>query len=172
MPLQCDVTNREDLSSAAKFVERDVGYLNLVVANSGISGPSGDVPPGSSIKQLQEILFSIPIEDFTQTYHVNCSAVFYTVLAFLHLLDEGNKQSNYQGGRSQVIATSSIGSFNRRITAGFAYGTSKAATTMLLKVLATYLVPYKIRANVLCPGCKLFSKNIRERRHEPDQVWG
>lgn len=154
VPLQCDVTNREDLRSAAAFVQRDIGYINLLVANSGISGPSGDVPPGSSIAQLQETLFNIPMEDFTNTYHVNCTAVFYTVLAFLHLLDEGNRQSQYQGGRSQVIATSSIGSFNRRITSGFAYGTSKAATTMLLKVLATYLVPYKIRANVLCPGRK------------------
>lgn len=152
--LQCDVTNREDLRSAAAFIQQDVGYINLLLANSGIPGPSGDVPSGSSITQIQDILFDIPMEEFTNTYHVNCTAVFYTVLAFLHLLDEGNKRSQYQGGRSQVIATSSIGSFNRRITSGFAYGTSKAATTMLLKVLATYLVPYKIRANVLCPGCK------------------
>ncbi|KAJ4323727.1 hypothetical protein N0V84_004202 [Fusarium piperis] len=92
------------------------------------------------------------MEEYTNTYHVNCTAVFYTAITFLRFLDEGNKQSNYQGGRSQVISTSSIGSFNRKITAGFAYGTSKAATTHMLKILATYLVPYRIRANVLFPG--------------------
>lgn len=154
MPVPCDVTNRDDLKSAAKFIEEQVGYVNLLVANSGIGGPSSSVPPGASIAEVQETLFSIPMEEFTNTYHVNCTAVFYTVIAFLRLLDEGNNNKSYQGGRSQVIATSSIGSFNRRITAGFAYGTSKAATTMMLKVLATYLVPYKIRANVLCPGCE------------------
>lgn len=159
VPLVCDVTDIENLRSAAAFIEKDVGYINLLVANSGISGPSGTVAPGASIAELQETLLAIPMADFTNTYHVNCTAVFYTTIAFLGLLDQGNKQpsdSAYQGGRSQVIATSSIGSFNRKITAGFAYGTSKAATTMLMKVLATYLVPYRIRANVLCPGCKYF----------------
>ncbi|KAM0420900.1 hypothetical protein ACHAPT_011289 [Fusarium lateritium] len=160
IPVQCDVTNRDNLKAAAEFIESDVGYINLLVANSGISGPSGDVPPGATIAQVQDTLFDIPMEEFTNTYHVNCTAVFYTAIAFLRLLDEGNKQSNYQGGRSQVIATSSIGSFNRKITAGFAYGTSKAATTLMLKILATYLVPYRIRANVLCPG--LFPTDLTE----------
>ncbi|KAM6520036.1 hypothetical protein FALCPG4_013593 [Fusarium falciforme] len=160
IPVQCDVTSRDNLKAAVAFIEKDVGYINLLVANSGISGPSGNVPPGASIAQLQETLFDIPMEDFTNTYHVNCTAVFYTTIAFLGLLDEGNKKSNYQGGRSQVIATSSIGSFNRKITAGFAYGTSKGATTLMMKILATYLVPYRIRANVLCPG--LFPTDLTE----------
>jgi NAD(P)-dependent dehydrogenase (short-subunit alcohol dehydrogenase family) len=154
IPVQCDVTSGDNLKATVAFIEKDVGYINLLVANSGISGPSGNVPPGASIAQLQETLFNIPMEDFTNTYHVNCTAVFYTTIAFLGLLNEGNKKSNYQGGRSQVIATSSIGSFNRKITAGFAYGTSKGATTLMMKILATYLVPYRIRANVLCPGCE------------------
>ncbi|KAI8660901.1 hypothetical protein NCS57_01068700 [Fusarium keratoplasticum] len=160
IPVQCDVTSRDNLKAAVAFIEKDVGYINLLVANSGISGPSGNVPPGASIAQLQETLFDIPMEDFTNTYHVNCTAVFYTTIAFLGLLDEGNKKSDYQGGRSQVIATSSIGSFNRKITAGFAYGTSKGATTLMMKILATYLVPYRIRANVLCPG--LFPTDLTE----------
>ncbi|RTE72556.1 hypothetical protein BHE90_013022 [Fusarium euwallaceae] len=160
IPVQCDVTNRDNLKAAVAFIEKDIGYINLLVANSGISGPSGNVPPGATIAQVQETLFDIPMEDFTNTYHVNCTAVFYTTIAFLGLLDEGNKKSNYQGGRSQVIATSSIGSFNRKITAGFAYGTSKGATTLMMKILATYLVPYRIRANVLCPG--LFPTDLTE----------
>ncbi|KAJ4228014.1 hypothetical protein FSOLCH5_002213 [Fusarium solani] len=160
IPVQCDVTSRDNLKATVAFIEKDVGYINLLVANSGISGPSGNVPPGASIAQLQETLFNIPMEDFTNTYHVNCTAVFYTTIAFLGLLNEGNKKSNYQGGRSQVIATSSIGSFNRKITAGFAYGTSKGATTLMMKILATYLVPYRIRANVLCPG--LFPTDLTE----------
>ncbi|KAK2749710.1 short chain dehydrogenase reductase [Colletotrichum kahawae] len=151
VPIPCDVTDRQSLKAAVTMIEKDVGYINLLVANSGTAGPSGNVPAGASIAQVQEALLEIPMEEFTNTYHVNCTAVFYTAISFLGLLHKGN-QSNYQGGRSQVIATSSIGSFNRKITAGFAYGTSKASTTMMLKVLATYLVPYRIRANVLCPG--------------------
>lgn len=153
VPIQCDVTDRQSLKDAVAMIEKDVGYINLLVANSGNAGSSGNVPPDASIVQVQDALLEIPMEEFTNTYHVNCTAVFYTAISFLGPLDKGNR-SNYQGGRSQVIATSSIGSFNRKITAGFAYGTSKSATTMMLKVLATYLLPYRIRANVFCPGCK------------------
>lgn len=153
VPVQCDVTDQEALNSAVAFIESDIGHINLLVANSGIIGPSGGAPPGSSIAQVQEALRKVPMQEFTNTFHVNCTAVFYTAIAFLGLLDAGNKRQNYTSGRSQIIATSSISSFNRRITDGFAYGTSKAATTMMLKALATYLVPHRIRANVLCPGC-------------------
>lgn len=91
--------------------------------------------------------------EFTAALHTNTTAVFYTAVAFLDLLEKGNR-SNYSGGRSQIIATNSIGAFNRKITAGFSYGISKTATMMLMKILSTCLAPYKIRSNVLCPGCE------------------
>ncbi|KAJ5362754.1 Short-chain dehydrogenase/reductase SAT3 [Penicillium brevicompactum] len=152
IPIQCDITNQQQLKSTVASIENDVGYINLLVANSGIAGPSGNVPADASISQVQEALYKIPMEEFTNTLHVNSTGVFYTIVAFLSLLDAGNKDGTYQNGRSQVITTSSIGGFSRKITAGFAYSTSKAATTMLMKVLATYLVPYRIRANIICPG--------------------
>ena len=154
IPIQCDITNQQQLKSTVASIENDVGYINLLVANSGIAGPSGNVPADASISQVQEALYKIPMEEFTNTLHVNSTGVFYTIVAFLSLLDAGNKDGTYQNGRSQVITTSSIGGFSRKITAGFAYSTSKAATTMLMKVLATYLVPYRIRANIICPGCE------------------
>ncbi|CAG8070076.1 unnamed protein product [Penicillium salamii] len=152
VPVQCDITNQQDLKTAVTLIEKDVGYINLLVANSGIGGPSGSAPPQASISQVQDVLFNIPMDEFTNTFHVNSTGVFYTIVAFLSLLDAGNNDKTYQNGRSQVIATSSIGGFHRKITAGFAYSISKAATTMLMKVLATYLVPYRIRANIICPG--------------------
>lgn len=154
IPVQCDITNQQDLKTAVTLIEKDVGYINLLVANSGIGGPSGSAPPQASISQVQDVLFNIPMDEFTNTFHVNSTGVFYTIVAFLSLLDAGNNDKTYQNGRSQVIATSSIGGFHRKITAGFAYSISKAATTMLMKVLATYLVPYRIRANIICPGSK------------------
>ena len=57
--------------------------------------------------------------------------------------------------KSQVIATSSIGAYNRSPLAGYAYGTSKAAVVHLLKQFSTALVPYDIRSNIIAPGCKL-----------------
>ena len=48
--------------------------------------------------------------------------------------------------------TGSIAAFNRKATAGFAYGASKAAVTHLVKMLGYYLSEYKIRVNCLAPG--------------------
>ncbi|KAB8210258.1 hypothetical protein BDV34DRAFT_209665 [Aspergillus parasiticus] len=135
--IQCDATDQSALKAAVAHIEAETGYINLLIANSG------SVPPGSSITELKETLYNIPMQDFTNTFHVNCTAVFYTTVPFLGLLDAGNRNGSYCNGRSQVIATSSIASFNRRISAGFAYSTSKAATTMMMKVLATYLVLYR-----------------------------
>ncbi|CAG8025406.1 unnamed protein product [Penicillium olsonii] len=154
IPVQCDITNQQALKTAVTFIENEVGYIDLLVANSGIAGPAGSVGPNASISQVQETLYNIPMEEFTNTFHVNSTGVFYTIIAFLSLLDAGNKDTTYQNARSQVITTSSIGGFNRKITAGFGYTASKAATTMMMKVLATYLVPYRIRANIICPGCR------------------
>ncbi|KAI9037484.1 SDR family NAD(P)-dependent oxidoreductase [Aspergillus affinis] len=151
IPVQCDVTDRDEPKAAVQFIKQDIGYINVLIANSGIAGPSLDVPAGANIAQVQEALLKIPMQEFTNTFHVNCTATFYTAIAFLGLLDAGNQNNTYPQGRSQVIAMSSIASFNWRVTAGFAYGTSKSATTLMFKILATYLAPYQIRANILCP---------------------
>lgn len=46
--------------------------------------------------------------------------------------------------KSQVIATSSIGGFNRVALAGHAYAASKAGTTHMMKQFSTALVPYGV----------------------------
>ncbi|KAI9764253.1 MAG: hypothetical protein M1835_007608 [Candelina submexicana] len=63
----------------------------------------------------------------------------------------GNKKGNVEQ-QSQVIATSSIGAYNRVPAAGFAYGGSKAAVIHMMKQLATKFAGFGIRANVLAPG--------------------
>ena len=63
----------------------------------------------------------------------------------------GNRKQNVEV-HSQVVATSSIASFNRAEPGGFAYGSSKAAVTHLMKSCATILSPYGIRFNVIAPG--------------------
>ena len=88
--------------------------------------------------------------------------------AFLELLDKGNKQreakekdARLNGARrgpslyirSQIIAVSSIGGFGRDGSA-FIYGASKSGTIQMMKNLSTYLIPWKIRVNVVAPGCE------------------
>lgn len=127
-----------------------------MIANSGITGPTlHNLPrdPTPSLNQFQDYLWNWNSDEFNNTYAVNTSSVFYTITAFLDLLDKGNKKGNVQQ-RSQVIAISSIGAFNRVPFAGYAYGSSKAAVVHMMKQFATTLVPYGIRSNVIAPGRK------------------
>jgi NAD(P)-dependent dehydrogenase (short-subunit alcohol dehydrogenase family) len=49
----------------------------------------------------------------------------------------------------RIVTTSSIGSFLRFPSASIAYSSSKAAVTHMTEILATALVPYRVRCNVL-----------------------
>lgn len=151
-----DVTSKEDLKSITAHIDVEVGHVDLLIANAGISGPDLKGLSGSpSIEELQQKLWGPKLETFADTYTVNTAATFYTVVAFLRLLDKGNKKRN-GGPRSQVVATGSISGFNRNVPGGFAYGGSKAATTHMMKQFATLLAPYGIRSNIIAPGSKLF----------------
>lgn len=152
VPLVGDVTSKDALQSMVSEIEKEVGYINVLIANSGIGGPQAtSITPETSLEDYQSALWNQSFDEYTKTFAVNTSAVFFCIVAFLKLLDAGNKKGNVEQ-KSQVIATSSIGAFNRRVPGGYAYGQSKAATTLLMKHMATNLVPYGIRSNVIAPG--------------------
>jgi NAD(P)-dependent dehydrogenase (short-subunit alcohol dehydrogenase family) len=65
-------------------------------------------------------------------------------VAFLKLLDNGNKKGNVEQP-SQVIVTSSIGAFNKKAPGGWAYNQSKAAVTLAAKQLSVVLPNWNIR---------------------------
>jgi NAD(P)-dependent dehydrogenase (short-subunit alcohol dehydrogenase family) len=167
VPLQCDITSKESLQAAVDFITQDAGYINLLVANSGIHGTAASFVPGLSIKELRRNMFeNTSMEDFTQTFHVNTTATYFSMLAFLELLDAGNENA-LTGGfgkplkesskvpsiQSQVIVTSSVGAFLREWLCPPAYAGTKAAIMHLVKQASTGLAPYGIRVNVLAPGC-------------------
>jgi NAD(P)-dependent dehydrogenase (short-subunit alcohol dehydrogenase family) len=161
IPLVGDVTSKEALSSIVSHITSEVGYINLLVANSGILGPQAaqKITSESTVADFQKAWGESSFEEFADTFKLNTVAVCYTIIAFLELLDAGNKKGNVEQ-KSQVIATSSIGGFNRNVPGGFAYGQSKAATTHMMKQLATGLAPLGIRSNTLAPGCELLFDNL------------
>ncbi|KAM7195209.1 NAD(P)-binding protein [Naviculisporaceae sp. PSN 640] len=172
VPLYCDVTSKISLESIVSVVETDSGFLNLLVCNAGIGGPqtpapvitstSEDPSTGQRITTTQTISLddfrnaqmATDFEEFNNTFKVNASSVWFTAMAFLKLLDNGNKRGNLgEGGQSsQVVVTSSIAGFNKTAPGGWAYGASKAAATHLAKSLSRVLPNWGIRANCICPG--------------------
>lgn len=151
----CDVTSKESLHAAASFVRQDCGYCDIVFANSGIStaNVSNILSSAESmtIQAIQDGLWQHSMDHFTESLHVNVTGVFYTTVAFLDLLAEGNARAVVPQ-TSQVVITTSGGAFSRRPAASFAYGSSKAAAGHLAKQLATFLAPFKIRVNSIAPG--------------------
>jgi len=194
IPLQCDVTNRDSLLAVVDTIKSRHGYIDLLINNAGIArnlfshplpSPTGEVdvkgppplpdslpmgPTTPSIKAFQTALWETGSpEDFAETFATNVTAVYYTTIAFLDLLHQGNVRqqrhaipsapvSNSAIPRpphraSQVISVSSSGSFrlDARILSP-SYTLSKSACTHLGKLLGNLLSPWGIRSNVLAPG--------------------
>lgn len=141
-------------------ITKETGYINLFVANAGVTGPtftsSTVLGPSTPLADLQKQLWNVDPAAFDQTFSVNVRAVYFSIVAFLPLLEAGNQKGNVAQS-SQTIITSSIGGFSRVPLAHFAYGASKAAVTHMAKQLATAFGKYKIRFNVLAPGCEYFT---------------
>ncbi|KAL3496294.1 short-chain dehydrogenase [Aspergillus germanicus] len=185
VPLRCDVTSKGDLQSAVDQITAEVGYVNLVVANSGSIGPPVRFSPTASIPELRETLFTnFSMHEMNETLHLNITAAFFTMTAFLELLDAGNRLALQSGfGRpitegsdvpsiqSQVIFTTSISAFSRHWTSSPPYLTSKAAIMQVTKHASTQLARFGIRVNAIAPGIypsELASVLIQNRNPEAE----
>lgn len=164
VPVKCDITSKESLESAYQTVASQTTHVDILFANGGIMGPlmrppapkADGTPP--SLTELRDELFNIPMEEFTNVLNVNVTGSYYTVLAFLPLLEAANKKRPapqvgvLTAPTAQVVITSSIAGFNRKVPFSYAYNASKAGVTHLVKMLATNLSSYDIRVNGIAPG--------------------
>ncbi|KAK8215598.1 short chain dehydrogenase/reductase family [Phyllosticta paracitricarpa] len=152
VPLTCDITALASIREAVARIEADAGWLDVLVNNSGRIGPSNKAAlEAQSIEELRDVLLTGLTDDtlneFNSTLITNASSVVAASASFLPLLAKGNERRG-----CQIITTASIAGFNRGITAGVAYSASKAAAVHLGKILATLLVPWGVRSNVVAPG--------------------
>ncbi|KJA17466.1 hypothetical protein HYPSUDRAFT_146456 [Hypholoma sublateritium FD-334 SS-4] len=193
IPIEGNITDRASLLAITDVVRARHGYIDLLVNNAGIArnlyphplpSPEDDIdgrqpmsPPASpisessepSIKAFQDVLWDTgSVEEFAETFATNVTAVYYTTIAFLDLLHEGNLRRQRLAmanpidanhhlrppyHTSQVLSVSSSGSFrlDSRVLSP-SYTLSKGACTQLGKLLANLLSPWGIRSNVLAPG--------------------
>ncbi|KAM7197120.1 hypothetical protein V8F33_005779 [Rhypophila sp. PSN 637] len=177
----CDVTSKDSLTEVVAKITRDIGYVNLVIANAGALGSKKrwDTQNGKTpISKLKDELFdSNDMSQMDEAFSINATGAFFSMVAFLELLDEGNKRAVKAGAakngdakgeivfgrpikeggktpsiQSQIIVTSSISAFSRMGASSPAYLGSKAAIMQLAKQACTALAPYGIRVNTLAPG--------------------
>lgn len=162
IPIQGDISSKESLKAIADTIKQRHGYINLLVNNAGVLlGQQPKLPTpaetGGDITKLQELLWQTETpETFRTTFDVNVAGVWFTTVAFLELLHEGNKRSLAPGGSgvsSGVITIASLASLRRDSGIfSLSYTVSKAAVQHLGKMMAHYLKDWKIRSNLINPG--------------------
>ncbi|KAK5636710.1 hypothetical protein RRF57_012422 [Xylaria bambusicola] len=182
-PIVCDVGIKESLQAAVDAITKESSYVNLVIANSGILGPAARFHPDSTIKDLKQRLFdNVSMDEFSQTMNINVTGAYFTMLAFLELLDAGNENAR-KGGfgaplsagntvpsvQSQVLFISSISAYSRAWLSAPSYSASKAAIEHLAKHASTNLAPYSIRVNAMAPGRKSMAGTIEIRSNNNGQ---
>jgi NAD(P)-dependent dehydrogenase (short-subunit alcohol dehydrogenase family) len=165
VPLVGDVTSKDSLAECAKLVKAEEPYIDVLIANAGVLGPIVDTMDAKTqeslpIEQVISNMWAPTTEAVTSTYAVNLTAIHFTVAAFLPLLHAANLQrpppmaGNFRP-RPQIITTASIGGFNRLPLGSMSYGPSKAGVIHMTKMMASWLIPYDIRANSIAPGLYL-----------------
>ena len=92
----------------------------------------------SSLAEFRDYYFNYrPHQVWTDTLDTNIASVFTTSVAFLELLDEGNKRRAKDMPKSQIIVIGSTGGLNR-FTDPFIYNASKVGKARRRPVPRTY----------------------------------
>lgn len=158
IPIQGSTTSHDDLQKAVNQITKETGYIDLLINNAGQttfdSSPNArPIPTGeSSVAEVRDYYFNYrPAQLWTDTLETNVGAIFTTSMAFLELLDAGNKRRAKDQPTSQIISIGSVGGLNR-FTTSFIYNASKAGVHHLMKNLGSFFVPFDIRTNVIAPG--------------------
>jgi NAD(P)-dependent dehydrogenase (short-subunit alcohol dehydrogenase family) len=126
----CDVSDDAALAKLVDFAVADLGGLDIVVCNAGITGKAGPFA-------------EIDMDDYARVMAINLrSLVVLTGLALPHIAAAG-------GGSAVLISSLSGLRGNGRINA---YALAKAGVAQLARNLAVEWGPKNVRVNAISPG--------------------
>ncbi|MCJ1290469.1 hypothetical protein MMC34_002007 [Xylographa carneopallida] len=161
----CDVTSKDDLEKLVKEIEAKEKHVNVLITNAGISGPKAE-PDSEDASELKDKLWNS--ENFSQwsdTFTTNVSAVYFTTVAFLPLLQAATKEHGHR--QPSVIVISSMSGIMRESQGHFSYNAAKGATVHLAKLMSAEFEKAKIRVNSIAPG--YFPSEMTMKESNEDQ---
>jgi 3-oxoacyl-[acyl-carrier protein] reductase len=138
--LQADVTRLEEIEAMRERVERELGPIDILVANVGGS----PIPPGP-LEEISE-------EGWHASVDANLTATFLTIKSVL----PGMKAR--RGGN--VITMSSSAARRPHPRSPVPYAAAKAGVQMLTQHLAAQAGSFGIRVNCLAPETILTERNL------------
>jgi NAD(P)-dependent dehydrogenase (short-subunit alcohol dehydrogenase family) len=129
LPLQMDVTRRDEIAAATAAAVRELGRIDVLVNNAGIGPPN-------LAEQVSE-------EDFDRTVEVNLKGTFF-------VSQEVGRAMIRQGGGGRIINLSSQAGFVA-LPSESVYCMTKAAIAHLTKCLAVEWAAHGIHVNAVAP---------------------
>ena len=130
--IKADVTRRDDVDAMVARAARELGGLDIAVANAGIAV----IAP----------LLEMAEPDWDRIFAVNVKGVWLTAAAAARRMVEQGR-----GGRL-ILASSRVGKTPSRLHPTGAYATTKHAVVGLTRALAFELARHQITVNAYCPG--------------------
>ncbi|GAW14391.1 hypothetical protein ANO14919_037930 [Xylariales sp. No.14919] len=149
----CDVTKKEDLLRLAEEVGKKEKSIQLLVCNAGVSGPKAE-PEHTDAESLRSRLWdNESVEDWQGNYQTNVTAVYFTTVAFLPLLQAAMRpKGQLEPYSASVLTISSMSGIMRHAQGHFSYNTAKGATVHLTKLMSAEFQKAGIRVNSIAPG--------------------
>jgi 3-oxoacyl-[acyl-carrier protein] reductase len=142
-----DVSSRESVEEMVARVEFELGPVDLLVANAGISGPRGKT-------------WEVEADRWWHTHEVNMKGVFLCCRAVIPKMIER--------GSGRIVITAS-GAAYLPGSSGTAYSSSKAAVNRFGETLANELAPYGIPVFPFSPG--LVQSDMTKDAFSDDAPW-
>ena len=131
LPIKCDVTNTEEINSAAKEAEDTFGKVDILINCAGSAKNAG--------------VLNMTDEEWDFTVATDQTSVFKMTRAFANIM----KKNNY--GRIINIA-SMYGLVGNTALDTVAYHSSKGGVVNFTRAVAAELAKYNITCNAICPG--------------------
>jgi meso-butanediol dehydrogenase / (S,S)-butanediol dehydrogenase / diacetyl reductase len=128
LALRCDVADRVELQGAFAQVDDELGGVDILVANAGIS--------------IRKPFLEIEETDWRRVLDVNLTGVFFCA-------QEAARRMVAAGGGVILITASTNGLTGHPLYAD--YNASKAGVILLARTMALELAP-TVRVNAVCPG--------------------
>ena len=136
--VELDVTDRDSIKSAVAHAETEVGSIDILINNSGVS----------TTQRIEDVTE----DDFDFTFNTNVRGAFFVAQEVgkrMLARARGAAPGTYTGGRIVNIASMSGLRVLPQISV---YAMSKAAVVQMTKAMAVEWGRFGINVNALCPG--------------------
>lgn len=136
--IELDVNDHDSIKSAVAHAETEVGSIDILVNNSGVS----------TTQRLQDV----SPDDYDYMFDTNVKGAFFVAQEVgkrMLARAKGSAPGNYTGGR--IVNVASVAGLRVLPQIGV-YCMSKAAVIQMTKAMALEWGKYGINVNALCPG--------------------